>query len=71
MVWKGEVQVSWVEEFGKVWGSVELGILREVEMGSGEEFQMFWGGVWVGAGRGRVEVIARCRVKLGEGFGMV
>ena len=37
MVWGGGVQVSWVEEFGKVWRSVELGISGEVEMGTVRE----------------------------------
>ena len=42
VVWGGGVQVSWVEEFGKVWRSVELGVSREVEMGAVMDFKCFW-----------------------------
>ena len=42
-VWKDGVQTSWVEEFGKVWRSVEFGILRMVELDSGEGFQVLLG----------------------------
>ena len=31
--WRAGVQASWVLEFGKVSGSVVLGILEEVELG--------------------------------------
>ena len=41
--WNGGVQASWVEEFGLSWWSVELRILGEVEMGSGEGFQVLLG----------------------------
>ena len=57
-----------MEEFGKVWRSVELGILGKVELGSGEGFQVLWGGVWVGSSCGRVEVNAG---KLGEVWGWI
>ena len=56
------------EEFGMDWRSMELGILGEVEMDSGEGFQVLWGGVWVGSGSGRMEVNAG---ELGEVWGWI
>ena len=60
--------MSWVEEFGKIWRSVELDILGKVELDSGEGFQVLWGRVWVGSRHGRVDVNAG---ELGEVWGWI
>ena len=44
VVWGGEVQASWVEEFGLILGSGVLGILGKVEVGSVEENGSVLGG---------------------------
>ena len=55
VVWEAGVQVSWVEEFGLVLGSVELGISGEVEMGAVRENGGVSGCFWVGSSRGRMK----------------
>ena len=40
VVWEGGVLVSWMLEFGQVWGSGEMGILRKEVLGSVELYQV-------------------------------